>query len=49
MSDESEWPYSFVHMCQLFGLEPEWVRAQVRRWITVPTKGRRFSTHRHAA
>jgi hypothetical protein len=49
MSDESDWPYSFLHMCQLFGLEPEWVRVQVRHWTTVPTKGRRYSTHRHAA
>lgn len=37
-SDDTEWPYSFVRLCELFGLEPEWVRGIVRRWQEVPSK-----------
>lgn len=50
-SNESSWPYSFLRMCELFGLEPTWVRASVRSWVDHPGEheGRRFSTHRHAA
>lgn len=50
-SDDAEWPYSFVRMCELFGLDPAWVRRRVDDWTRYPSihHGRRFSTHRHAA
>lgn len=50
-SNESEWPYSFLRMCEVFAVEPAWVRERVQQWIRQPGAhdGRRFSTHRHAA
>lgn len=50
-SDDTEWPYSFVRMCEVFGLDPAWVRQRVCEWTRFPGAhhGRRFSTHRHAA
>ena len=49
-SNDTEWPYSFVPLCELFGLEPEYVRDVVKRWMAAPpTDVRRISTHRHAA
>ena len=32
-SDDDAPPFSFVRLCQTFGLEPEWVRDVVRRWM----------------
>ncbi len=50
-SDDAEWPYSFIPLCHLFGLEPDYVRGVVRAWTSVPTSGvpRQCSAHRHAA
>lgn len=50
-SADAEWPYSFLRMCEFFGVEPAWVRQRVQRWIRNPGAhdGRRYSTHRHAA
>ncbi len=50
-SDDTEWPYSFVPLCELFGLEPEYVRTIVARWIHAETvhQPRPWSAHRHAA
>jgi hypothetical protein len=50
-SDDTEWPYAFIPLCHLFGLEPEYVRGVVRAWLSVPTSGvpRQCSAHRHAA
>jgi hypothetical protein len=31
-SDDTEWPFSFVTICQHLGIEPEYVRAGLRRW-----------------
>lgn len=31
--DDDAPPFSFVRLCQTFGLEPEWVRDVVRRWM----------------
>ena len=31
-SDDTGWPFSFVAICQHFGIEPEYVRAGLRRW-----------------
>ena len=39
--DDSEWPYSFLRLCGLFDLEPQWVRAVVERWVQVPAHERK--------
>jgi len=50
LSDDMEWPYSFLRLCQLFDLEPEWVRTVVRRWLQAARKqARRSSIYRQAA
>lgn len=51
MADDAEWPYSFVRLCELFALNPAWVRERVVAWLEEPQTrgGRRFSAHRHAA
>jgi hypothetical protein len=36
-SDDSTWPYSFRPLCELFGLDVEWVRARVEIWSTQTT------------
>lgn len=33
ISDDCTWPFSFVRLCQLFDLEPSWVRMIVLRWV----------------
>ncbi len=43
-ADDSTWPYSFVRLCQVFGLQPDWVREVVRGWQSAPAKEKR----RHA-
>ncbi len=48
-SDDATWPFSFVRLCQLFGLEPEYVRVVVQRWMAGTTCPRQVSLHRHAA
>lgn len=35
-ADDGDWPFSFVRLCALFDLEPEWVRGEVRAWIATP-------------
>lgn len=39
--DDGEWPMSFVRLCGLFGLEVEWVRGVVARWVAVPPSERK--------
>lgn len=50
-TDDHHWPFSFVRLCELFGLEPQYVRAIVRRWQASATRRsqRQVSVHRHAA
>jgi hypothetical protein len=50
-SDDVDWPFSFVRLCQLFGLDAQWVREVVGRWLrdTPGCSQRRYSPHRHAA
>lgn len=50
-SDDTEWPYSFVPLCELFGLEPQYVRSTVARWTQTKSfpAPRPWSAHRHAA
>ena len=39
--DDGEWPMSFVRLCALFDLEPEWVRGVVATWVAVPPAERK--------
>lgn len=36
-----EWPFSFLRICDLINLDPEWVRANVHTWLTVPPTARK--------
>jgi hypothetical protein len=31
-SDDVEWPFAFVNVCQGLGLEPQYIRRGLRRW-----------------
>ena len=31
-SDDTNWPFSFVSICAVLGLEPEYLRQGIRRW-----------------
>ncbi|HVN83245.1 MAG TPA: hypothetical protein VMW17_00215 [Candidatus Binatia bacterium] len=50
-SEDIEWPFSFIPLCHLFGLEPEYVRSVVQRWVREGSahQPRQSSAHRHAA
>jgi hypothetical protein len=50
-SDDSEWPYSFVPLCEIFGLDPAYVREVVNRWLGAPSAriARVQPAHRQAA
>lgn len=49
-SDDVTSPFSFLRLCDVFGLEGGWVRQVVRRWSAAGSGPRRaFSMHRHAA
>lgn len=39
--DDTEWPYSFIRLCNLFDLEPQWVRGVVEGWVKVPREERK--------
>jgi hypothetical protein len=32
--DHSDWPFSFLRLCAVFGLDPAWVRQTVEAWRT---------------
>src|SRR5262249_15359384 len=32
VSEDREWPYSFVNICQALGIEPHYLRTGLRRW-----------------
>jgi len=32
LSDEAEWPFSFLNICTVLGLEPQYIRRGVQRW-----------------
>jgi hypothetical protein len=50
-SDDVEWPFSFLRLCQLFGLEPSAIRKEVERWVEAGANAtkRRFSAYLDAA
>ena len=50
LSDDVHWPYSFIPLCHVLELDPEWVRGMVRRWmVTSMRRLRQGSVHRNAA
>lgn len=36
-SNEVEWPFSFLRLCEIFGLDASWVRATVSTWQQTKT------------
>jgi hypothetical protein len=50
-SEDTEYPFSFLSLCDLFGLESEWVREVVAGWLEEhPDKARRpITPYRQAA
>jgi hypothetical protein len=40
-SDDHEWPYAFVRLCDLLNLDADWVRREVRGWVDTPLEGRK--------
>lgn len=50
-SDNTAWPYAFVPLCHVFGIDAEWVRRIVREWQRQPSaeRGRYAPRFRHAA
>lgn len=50
LSDEAEWPFAFTPLCELFALDPAWVRERVAIWTERPraAEGPRVR-YRHAA
>jgi len=48
-SADVDWPFSFLRLCDLFSLDPEWVRGVVRRWLRTPSGARRIPVYRRAA
>lgn len=50
-SNERTWPFSFLRLCELFNLSPDWVRSVVTFWVNEPNASSRrtFSTFRQAA
>ncbi len=41
-SNDTAWPFSFLRLCALFALDPDWVRSAVERWTRMsrPERGR---------
>src|SRR5690606_11552529 len=31
--DDTSWPFSFLRVCELLQLDPDWVRGRVARWM----------------
>jgi hypothetical protein len=31
-SDDTDWPFAFVNVCEAVGLDPDYVRACMKRW-----------------
>lgn len=50
-SNDTRWPYSFLRLCELLQLHPDYVRRIVRAWLEKPPtrRPRLCSAHRHAA
>ncbi len=49
-ADDRDAPYTFLRLCDVFDLDPGWVRKNVARWLREEPGTRvPFSLHRHAA
>lgn len=50
-SDDEAWPFAFTPLCQLLGVDPDFARTSVRRWLadSPPSARRAFYVHRRAA
>ena len=48
-SDNAHWPFSFLRLCELFNLEPSWVRQVVRSWENGSVRKGTRKRFRHAA
>jgi len=50
-SEDVEWPFSFLRLCDLFDLEPAWVRQVIAGWLAKPLDktNRPTTPYRHAA
>jgi hypothetical protein len=48
-ADDSAWPLSFLRVCELLQLDPDWVRQTVRRWLRREAGTGRGGAYRHAA
>lgn len=49
-SDDDAPPFTFVRLCQLFDLEPDWIREAVRRRLLASRSGQAHAARtRHAA
>ena len=51
-SNDHHWPFSFINICAVLGLDPEYVRLGLKRWRQTPPVGpqkkrRRIGTARH--
>ena len=38
-ADEHHWPFSFVNICAVLGLDPEYIRTGLKRWRQRPPTG----------
>jgi hypothetical protein len=38
LSDDTHWPFAFISICEVLGLEPTAVRAALRRWRCDPER-----------
>lgn len=47
-SDEQYWPFSFLNICEVLGLDPQYLRCDLIRWRQHPPATRR-RTQLHAA
>lgn len=49
LSEEARWPFSFVSVCTVLGLEPQAIRLQLKRWshshLTMPQNKTRRRAH----
>lgn len=50
-SDESRWPFSFLHICSVLGLDPQYIRLGLKRWYRnrparLQRRKRRVTVHR---
>ncbi len=48
---EEEWPFSFLRICDLLDLNPDWVQMNVNHWLMVPPTERKkpVTPYRQAA